>query len=105
MSQNVNLEKIDADYENRMIAFEINCNDGIGDGMSCHQVGEFLSVVKDDHAKAAKVYEKNCWSKNYGPSCFNLGRFHRKDNPSIYIIIICYSQATCFVQCLEEVFH
>jgi hypothetical protein len=59
-----------------MIAFGINCNDGIGDGMSCHQVGEFLSVVKDDHAGAAKVYEKNCLAKNYGPSCFNLGRLH-----------------------------
>ena len=37
-------------------------------------MGEFFAVVKEDYERAAKVYDLNCSSKQYGPSCFNLGK-------------------------------
>lgn len=40
------LQKIDPEYEKRMLAFEIDCDNGKGDAWACHSVGEFLSVVK-----------------------------------------------------------
>jgi hypothetical protein len=66
--------KIDDEYIKRMVAFESDCNDSKGEPIACHHVGEFFSVVKEDHVRAAKVYEANCINKNYSPSCFNLGR-------------------------------
>lgn len=74
----MNLEKVDEEYETKMVAFESDCNDGKGVPLACHQVGEFFSVVKDNHEKAAKVYNDNCSRNNYGPSCFNLGRLYCK---------------------------
>uniref|UniRef100_A0A7S2DAY3 Beta-lactamase n=1 Tax=Octactis speculum TaxID=3111310 RepID=A0A7S2DAY3_9STRA len=69
------LDLVNDDYKNRMLQFEIDCNDGKGTGYACHSVGEFHAVVNKDHASAAKVLELNCDGKNhYGPSCFKLGR-------------------------------
>lgn len=61
-----------------MRAFESDCNDGKGNAVACHQVGEFLSVVKSDFQKAGKLFEMNCETRKHAPSCFNLGRFLRK---------------------------
>jgi hypothetical protein len=69
---------VDDDYVTRMTAFELDCNDGKGAALPCHQVGEFWSVVKNDHKRAAVVFEKNCYEKGYSASCFNLGRFFSK---------------------------
>lgn len=71
------MELVDDAYETKMAAFEVDCNDGKGEPIACHHVGEFYSVVKDAHDRAAKVYEGNCYEKEYGPSCFNLGRLFR----------------------------
>lgn len=71
------MERVDENYELKMAAFEADCNDGQGEPVACHHVGEFYSVVKDEHNRSAKVYEKNCYGKNYGPSCFNLARLYR----------------------------
>jgi hypothetical protein len=40
------LKEIDPDYENRMLQFEIDCDNGKGDAWACHSVGEYLAVVK-----------------------------------------------------------
>ena len=40
------LQKIDPDYEERMLQFEMDCDKGKGDAWACHSVGEFLAVVK-----------------------------------------------------------
>jgi hypothetical protein len=40
------LQAIDPEYEERMLAFEIDCDRGKGDAWACHSVGEFLAVVK-----------------------------------------------------------
>ncbi len=74
---NMDVNRIDDEYESKMVAFEIGCQDGKGEALACHQVGEYYSVVKDDHARAAKTYQLNC-DRGYGPSCFNLGRLFRK---------------------------
>jgi TPR repeat protein len=34
--------------------------------------------VKKEYEKAARVYEQNCETSGYGPSCFNLGRLYCK---------------------------
>ena len=73
-----NMDLVDEAYETKMAAFEADCNDGKGEAVACHHVGEFYSVVKEDRKRAAAVYEKNCQEKGYGPSCFNLGRLFRK---------------------------
>lgn len=73
----MDVNRIDDEYESKMVAFEIGCQDGKGEALACHQVGEYYSVVKDDHARAAKTYQLNC-DRGYGPSCFNLGRLFRK---------------------------
>ena len=67
---------MDEEYEAKMAGFEIDCNEGKGDPGACHHVGEFYSVVKDDHVRAAKVYKQNCETKKYGASCFNLGKLY-----------------------------
>lgn len=72
------LNRVDDAYETKMAAFEVDCNDGLGEPIACHHTAEFYSVVKDQHEKAAKIYEKNCIVKDYGPSCFNLGRLFRE---------------------------
>ena len=74
MAEDLNL--VDEEYITRMTGFEADCNDGKGDPMACHQVGEFFSLVKDDSVRAGKVYEKNCTDKNYSASCFNLAKLY-----------------------------
>lgn len=71
------MEEVNEEYENRMLSYEIDCNDGKGDLLSCHRVGEFFAVVKSEFERAAKVYEQNC-NRDYNASCFNLGRLYRK---------------------------
>lgn len=71
-----NLKPVDDDLRNRMLQFELDCNDGKGNAYACHSVAEFHAVIENDHAKAAEVLQKNCDGKNnYGASCFKLGRF------------------------------
>ena len=67
-----------------MVAFESDCNDGKGDAMACHQVGEFFSIIKDEYEKSAKIFETNCQEKNYNASCYALGKLLCK----ILILII-----------------
>lgn len=70
------LKPLDDDLKNRMLQFEIDCNDGEGNAYACHSVAEFHAVINNDHAKAAEVLRKNCDGRNkYGASCFKLGRF------------------------------
>ena len=70
----VEFHYVDEAYETKMAAFEIDCNEGRGEPLACHHVGEFYAVVKDDHKRASKVYEENCLSKDFEASCFNLGK-------------------------------
>lgn len=70
------LSLVDDDYITRMTGFEADCNDGKGDAMACHQVGEFFSLVKYDRGRASKVYEKNCEKNSYSASCFNLAKLY-----------------------------
>jgi hypothetical protein len=42
------LNLIDDEYIAKMVAFEIDCNDGTGEAMACHHVAEFFSTVYDD---------------------------------------------------------
>lgn len=68
------MELVDDNYLAKMAGFESDCNDGKGEPSACHHVGEFYSVVTDEHSRAAKVYRDNC--PRYAPSCFNLARLH-----------------------------
>lgn len=70
------MELVDDAYDAKMTAFEIDCNDGKGEPSACHHVGEFFSIVKDDHKRAFNVYELNCNKSGYSPSCFNLGKLY-----------------------------
>ena len=70
------LTLVDDAYETKMAAFESDCNDGKGEALPCHQTAEFYSVVKEDRARSAKLYERNCREKGYPASCFNLGKLH-----------------------------
>lgn len=70
------MERIDDAYETKMVAFEIDCNDGKGEPIACHHAAEYFALVKEEYNKAAKIYQMNCYNKNYGPSCFNLARYH-----------------------------
>ena len=67
---------VDDAYLDKMAAFEVDCNEGKsnGEAAACHHVGEFYSVVKDEHQRSSRIYEKNCLEKGYGASCFNLGK-------------------------------
>jgi len=69
---------IDQRYEEKMAAFELDCNDGMGVGKACHQVGEYYSVVKEEYARSKVIYETNCFREKdpYFPSCFNLARLY-----------------------------
>lgn len=70
------LNRVDDAYDEKMVAFESDCNDGKGEAIACHHVGEYFSLVKDDFIRSAKVYGQNCEAKGYAPSCFNLGRLY-----------------------------
>lgn len=69
---------VDDAYLDKMAAFEVDCNEGRsnGEAAACHHVGEFYSVVKDEHKRSSRIYEKNCLEKGYGASCFNLGKLY-----------------------------
>ena len=55
------------------------------DRLNCHiKFNRFYSVVKENYEKSAKVYMNNCLGRNYGPSCFNLGRLFSES-----ILFIC----------------
>ena len=64
------------EFELRSVEFKINCDDGNGDALACHSLGEWYAVVKSDHKHAADIYEKNCNKNSYGASCFNLARLY-----------------------------
>ena len=68
------LVEVDSRYDEKMTSFEVDCSDGNGEPIACHHVGEYYSVVKDDHPTAAKIYQVNCDKKHHAPSCFNLGK-------------------------------
>lgn len=68
------LELVDDAYIAKMAAFESDCNEGRGEPAACHHVGEFYSVVRDEHERAARVYRDNC--SRYAPSCFNLAKLY-----------------------------
>uniref|UniRef100_A0A7S1UIG9 Beta-lactamase n=1 Tax=Phaeomonas parva TaxID=124430 RepID=A0A7S1UIG9_9STRA len=70
------VKALDEDYQTRMAGFEADCADGKGDGYSCQSAGEFFAVVKTDHERAARIFQRNCDEGNYGSSCFSMARFH-----------------------------
>jgi cytochrome c oxidase assembly factor 7 len=78
MSVPEGMNLVDERYEEKMAAFEVDCNDGHGAGKACHHVGEFYSVVKDEHDRAKAIYEVNCFREKdpYYPSCFNLAKLY-----------------------------
>lgn len=80
-----------------MRVFESDCNDGKGNAVACHQVGEFLSVVKSDFDKSGKLFEMNCRTREHPPSCFNLGRFLRERLRSYQYLPQFASLTCCFV--------
>lgn len=40
------VDYIDEEYDTRMVAFEMDCNDGKGAPEACHHVGDYFAVVK-----------------------------------------------------------
>lgn len=51
-----NLVEIDPEYEQRMSAFAIDCDNGKGDAWACHSVGEYHAVVKvRKHCRIAHI--------------------------------------------------
>eukprot|EP01032_Pedospumella_encystans_P015894 gene15894-18155_t len=70
------MQRIDEAYILKMAGFEIDCNDGKGEPSACHHAGEFYATVNGEHKRAAEIYKNNCENNKYGPSCFNLGRYH-----------------------------
>lgn len=58
-----------------MRIFESDCNEGKGNATACHQVGEFISVIKSDFEAAGNIFQMNCKTREHAPSCFNFGRF------------------------------
>lgn len=67
---------MDDDYEAKFAGYRVDCNDGKGDPLSCHMMGEYYATVKMDYESAAKMYEQNCSMNSYGASCFGMARLH-----------------------------
>ena len=57
--------------EDKYVEFKLSCDEGDANG--CNSLGEWYSVMNNDHKKAAEIYEKNCLEKKHAQSCFNLG--------------------------------
>jgi hypothetical protein len=71
----------------------------------CCIVGEFYSVVKDDHTRASKVFDMNCNEKKYHPSCFNLAKLYCKLSKLFSVILFtgsCFDLLEILSQYLEE---
>ena len=66
------------EYETKMVGFEVDCNDGKGEPAACQHVGEFFSAVKQEYARAVKVYELNCNQNHYASSCFSYAKMLRE---------------------------
>ena len=64
------------EFELRSVEFKQNCDDGNGDALACHSLGEWYAVVQEDHKNAADIYQKNCTKNKYSASCFNLARLY-----------------------------
>ena len=69
---------VDDEYETKMVGFVMDCQQGKGEAEACQHVGEYLSVIKNDHKRSANIFAKNCQERNYAPSCFNLARQYCK---------------------------
>ena len=62
-------DQLPEDYLNLMERSMQDC-DGQTTGVdpaACHSVGEFLSIVRDNHEEAAKQYRRNCDTSGYAP--------------------------------------
>jgi len=68
--------EVNDEYINRMTSYEMDCNDGKGDPLACHNCGEFFSVIMDDKHKARKIFETNCEVNNFSASCFNIAKLY-----------------------------
>lgn len=67
------LEYVDEAYVEKMFGYEVDCADGKGSTQACQNVGDFLTVVQNEHTRASKVYSLNC-DKGFGPSCFSYAK-------------------------------
>lgn len=70
------LNRVDEAYVAKMELFRDDCDNGTGDPIACHHVGEFFSVVQNDRATSARIFTKNCDQKNHYASCFNLAKLY-----------------------------
>ena len=84
----MNLQPVDEDYENRMISSEIDCNDGKGEALACHNVAEYYWYIKEDYERSKKIFERNCTEKDYAASCYYVGKLYCKSLFSSYLELI-----------------
>lgn len=70
--------KVDDKFEGQMADVANDCLLGRGDASDCNQAAEFYSIIKEDHTRAARIYERNCQDNNFAESCFFIGKFFCK---------------------------
>jgi hypothetical protein len=95
------LEEVNETYETKMAGFEVDCADGKGEATACHYVAEFYATIKEQHERAAALFEKNCREKGFGPSCLSLGRYYRTSLWSIKNNRL-HSKQSCNCYCHSE---
>lgn len=43
--------------------------------LGCDLLGDYLTQIKEDYRRAAKVYKENCDKNNFARSCTKIGEF------------------------------
>ncbi len=66
---------VDAEYEERMLAYEVDCNDGKGSPASCHAVAEYYGAILNNPIKALDIYKTNCDTFKFSQSCFTYAKY------------------------------
>lgn len=66
---------VDAEYEERMLANEIDCNDGKGLPAACHAVAEYYGAILNNPNKALDIYKTNCDRFKFSSSCFSYAKY------------------------------
>jgi hypothetical protein len=73
------LKLVDDDFRANMQIYESDCNNLKGNKGACHNVGEYIHTILEDHSRAAALFAANC-KRDYAESCFSLASYYGRIN-------------------------
>lgn len=67
--------EVDQEYKEKMLSYEIDCNNGKGLPSACHSLAEYYGLILQNNTRAAELYKKNCDDFKFSGSCLNYAKY------------------------------